>query len=402
MPIDNKIKAKFFDLLSEKIDCSVLIAKHNERENNFQVLHCNNCFKSIFSKLEPVDSFSQLFKNDFIELLVSISKEQQSSKKEDSCKQIEISTENCFLKYEECKSFFGDKIKIDIIFIDDWVLLRVVKDPEYYKLVNDLLDAKINLERESQAKSDFLAMISHEMRSPLHGILSYSRFGVKKTKKDNLEEQTEEIVKLNEYFCNILESGSKILEFVEDLLDLSKMESGKMIFCFDWFSFKDVISSLQREFDALLMERHLGWDISYIKEDTRIFGDKNRIAQVIRNLFSNAVKFAPPGTAIRLTFEHDNCNGPNEKLVPAIKITVEDCGVGIDRKDEGLVFEKYMQGSRSGKYGCRGSGLGLAISREIVENHSGKIWFTNNQNGVGVKFIVILPVEAFNESSIII
>lgn len=246
-------------------------------------------------------------------------------------------------------------------------------------------------EMANKAKSVFLANMSHELRTPMHGILSYAIMGVKRIDKSTSEKN------LN-YFSNIKTSGDRLLVLLNDLLDLAKLESGKMDMNYKQSSLQFVAQNCVSEQQARLDERNQ--KIIYMPDNItgEGFFDDVRIGQVITNLLSNAIKFTHEDEKIE--FAISNTDLPSRvvdhkekcKTVPALLFSVRDYGKGIPSQELVLVFDKFEQSSNSEVGTMKGTGLGLPISKEIINLHHGKIWAENHPDG-GAVFSFIIPVE---------
>jgi PAS domain S-box-containing protein len=247
----------------------------------------------------------------------------------------------------------------------------------------ELRKAKIQAEEASSAKSEFLANISHELRTPMHGILSYSKFGLEKLDRVDKE-------KLHKYFTNINISAKRLMILLNDLLDLSKLESGFDRLAIEENNVSALAESVMNEFTVLLNEKNQKIDITPNDFSTVFWCDGNKILQVLRNLISNAIKFSPDGESISIHFSKDTIEF-GEGSVPAIKISVIDRGIGIPPDELNLVFDKFIQSSKT-KTGAGGTGLGLAICYEIIRMHGGLIWADNNEMG-GAVFSILLPYQ---------
>ena len=205
------------------------------------------------------------------------------------------------------------------------------------------------VEAASQVKGEFLANVSHELRTPLHGILSFANFGINKNETATPE-------KRKYYFSMIKQSGNTLLHLLNDLLDLAKMEAGKMTFNFRVGDLQKLIDNVADEFSSVISER--ATRINYLKRDDKVVlrHDPERIKQVLRNLISNAVKFSPVGGEIEINLTQDD---------DSVIVSVKDQGVGIPEEELDAVFDKFIQSSKT-KTGAGGTGLGLAICKEIV------------------------------------
>jgi signal transduction histidine kinase len=226
----------------------------------------------------------------------------------------------------------------------------------------------------SQHKSEFLASMSHELRTPLNAIIGFSDALL-----DGMFGETNE--KQTEYLRDILASGQHLLSLINDILDLSKIEAGRMELDVAAFGLPGAIDDallLMRERAArrgITLERHV---------DTRlgeIHGDQRKVKQVLLNLLSNAVKFTSEGGRI------DVRAGLAEGMA---EISVTDTGIGIAAEDHAAVFEEFRQVGAADKK-VEGTGLGLSLCRKFVELHGGRIW-AKSQLGQGSTFTFSLPL----------
>jgi PAS domain S-box-containing protein len=238
----------------------------------------------------------------------------------------------------------------------------------------ELQAAKEAAEAANQIKSEFLANMSHELRTPLHGILSFASFGL-------LKAATAPPEKIHEYFQHIDQSGQVLLSLLNNLLDLAKLEAGRMTFEWQPTDLRLLLERVADEFSSLISERHLTVTCHTPDVPTEVSVDPEKMMQVLRNLVSNAVKFSPPDGRIDLRLE---CR--EQSLV----VTIADQGVGIAEEELDAIFDKFVQ-SRRTKTGAGGTGLGLAICREIVTAHHGRVWAQNRPEG-GALFTVELPL----------
>lgn len=247
-------------------------------------------------------------------------------------------------------------------------------EQEIDERTQDLKDKKEAAEKTARFKSQFLANISHELRTPMHGILSYANFGVKKSDKADRE-------KLNDYFLNIQKAGYVLLDLLNDLLDLAKLEAGKTRFEFKSEGILPVIKDAIDEFHALIEERGLSIRITEAT-DSLVFMDRKRMLQVARNILNNAIKFSPAGSEIQVRVR---------QIDGAATIEIRDHGEGVPVEDLDEIFEKFVQAHDENKAG--GTGLGLAICKEIIKSHNGDIWVYNHPTG-GAVFIFSIPLAS--------
>lgn len=244
--------------------------------------------------------------------------------------------------------------------------------------------AQKEAENANQAKSSFLANISHELRTPMHGILSFSQLGADRV--GSVEKE-----KLEKYFHNIHDSGKRLLTLLNDLLDISKLEAGHMEFEFEEDRLSNAVDICINEFKALANKKDIQLVVEELVGDDRGCFDKNRMIQVIRNLLSNAIKFSPEGQSVLVKYgEFASENTGESKL----RFSVIDHGVGIPDDELDTIFDKFVQSSKA-KNIPGGTGLGLAICKEIIERHGGEIDVRNNVEG-GATFTFVIPVKAGN------
>ncbi|MCB0320860.1 MAG: HAMP domain-containing histidine kinase, partial [Bdellovibrionales bacterium] len=196
--------------------------------------------------------------------------------------------------------------------------------------------------------------------------------------------------KLCGYFREIKESGDSLMVLLNDLLDLSKLESGKMTYEFSRGDLGKIVEQVVAESAALTEKRQLRMVSAIDDISTLAVFDSFRILQVLRNLVSNAGKFSNPGGTIQIKLSGASITNDYGE-VPAIELSVVDSGIGIPESELELIFDKFSQSSLTDK-GSGGTGLGLAICRQIVEAHGGEIFAFNNLEG-GATFSLRIPCE---------
>jgi signal transduction histidine kinase len=243
------------------------------------------------------------------------------------------------------------------------------------RLFREIADKSQQLEAASQHKSEFLANMSHELRTPLNAVIGFSE-----VLADGMFGEVN--AKQAEYLADILESGRHLLSLINDILDLSKIEAGRMELDRTDFDLPSAIDT------ALLLMRERagrkGITVGRVIDEGLgvVSADERKVKQVLLNLLSNALKFTPEGGRI------DVRAAARETLA---EISVTDSGVGIAPEDQDAVFEEFRQVGTSAKR-VEGTGLGLALSRKFVELHGGRIWLTS-QLGVGSTFTFTIPIR---------
>ena len=254
---------------------------------------------------------------------------------------------------------------------------------ENARLFREIADKSRQLELASQHKSEFLANMSHELRTPLNAIIGFSEVLSEGMFGEINEKQTE-------YLKDILESGQHLLSLINDILDLSKIEAGRMELELADFDLPSAIENaliLVRERASrrgITLERTIDERLEMIRADER------KVKQVLLNLLSNALKFTPEGGRIDVSARlHDD----------SAEISVTDTGVGIAPEDQEAVFEEFRQVGTAAKK-VEGTGLGLALARKFIELHGGRIW-VRSQVGVGSTFTFTLPLRAMRANAIV-
>lgn len=251
------------------------------------------------------------------------------------------------------------------------------------------------LEASSRYKSEFLANMSHELRTPLNSILILARI-LKENKPVNL---TEDQIK---YAGVIHNAGTDLLNLINDILDLSKIESGKVDLTIEAVRPSDVSRNMESLFSEIASSKHINFTSNIDPElPSEFLSDSGRIEQILKNLLSNAFKFTPENGSVKLKFT--KAKGPQvfyaanlkNNSADVIAISVTDSGIGIPEEKQRLIFEAFQQadGSTSRKYG--GTGLGLSISKELAALLGGEIQLSSSPN-VGSNFTLFLPITQNN------
>jgi signal transduction histidine kinase len=263
------------------------------------------------------------------------------------------------------------------------MLYNLSKSADQLRSINKSLDVKVGQLAESNValyesnrlKSEFLANVSHELRTPLNSILGFAEL---------LKDLSGPDQKSNRYVQNILQSGRNLLELINDLLDLAKIEAGRMEVRSEPVSLNDLFEGLTNVLNSVTEPKSLTLESRVSAEVPILETDPPKLQQVLYNFLSNAFKFSPPGSVVRMSAEPD-ADG-------TVRIEVSDQGPGIDRSQQSLIFEKFRQIDGSVTRQHSGTGLGLAISKELTTLLGGTIGVRSSV-GSGATFWIRLPYQ---------
>ncbi len=243
------------------------------------------------------------------------------------------------------------------------------------RLFRELGEKTRQLEVASQHKSEFLASMSHELRTPLNAVIGFSDVLLERMFGELNERQ-------DEYLRDIRNSGHHLLELINEILDLSKVEAGRMELDIGAVPLPDVIEhgiAMVREHAGhhhISLERHVAGDVGLV------WADELKLRQVVLNLISNAVKFTDDGGVVSIT----------ARIVgEEVHVAVRDTGIGIAEEEQEGIFAAFQRGGRGARKGSEGTGLGLTLSKRIVELHGGRIWMTSRL-GSGSTFAFAIPL----------
>ena len=251
------------------------------------------------------------------------------------------------------------------------------------KAQEELEQAKVVAESANQAKSDFLANISHELRTPMHHILSYANFGVSRADKVALD-------KLLFYFSQIRSAGNRMIFLLNDLLDLSNLERNKVEFELQPTNICSLIKDIIAETETDRVDKKIEVKVIEPPFQPVAMCDTQKIKEVVLNLVSNSIKFSLPGGRIDIYFKQGLLLRSNTD-VSGIETVIADEGVGIPAAELSHIFEKFSQSSRT-RNGAGGKGLGLSICKQIILGHAGDIW-AESIPGEGTAIHFTLPLE---------
>jgi signal transduction histidine kinase len=240
--------------------------------------------------------------------------------------------------------------------------------------VDELAQANMALYESNRLKSDFLATMSHELRTPLNSILGFSEVLLSSNALNDKQQR---------WVGNIQSSGEQLLNLINDILDLAKIEAGKMQVRLEEFSVRDVCEGLLNMFRPLAEKKNIDLRSQIMPDIPLLRQDPGKLQQILSNLLSNAVKFTPEGGRVLLKAEAEGVY---------VVLTVTDTGVGIAPEDQELVFEKFRQSGNPLTREHAGTGLGLSIVRELSKLLGGEVTL-QSELGRGSIFTVRLPLQ---------
>ncbi|MEL4306243.1 PAS domain-containing sensor histidine kinase [Methanococcoides sp. LMO-2] len=275
-------------------------------------------------------------------------------------------------------STFPVEVSIQLIdYMGEKAILGVSRDMTEHKQANEaMLNAKIAAEDASRAKSKFLTNVSHELRAPLNSIIGFSEVLC-----------SEDAGSLNDlqkrYVSNVHKSGKHLLELINEILDLSKVEAGKMELNPEKVGVYSIINEIKESMMPLATEKGIELEYDIGPENTFIVADALKLRQIIYNLVSNAIKFTERGGSVTIeTLSSDD----------QISVLVKDTGIGISSGDQTKIFQPFVQIDPSNEKKYSGTGLGLSLVRSFVEMHGGEVW-VESEVGNGSTFGFSIPTD---------
>ena len=242
------------------------------------------------------------------------------------------------------------------------------------RLFREIEDKSRQIEAANRHKSEFLANMSHELRTPLNAIIGFSEVLGERMFGELNEKQAE-------YTEDILSSGRHLLSLINEILDLSKVEAGRMELELATFDLPLAIDNARTFVRERATKHGINLDVTVDERLGDFVGDERKIKQVLLNLLSNAVKFTPEGG--RIGIKARQADG-------SVEISVSDTGIGIAPEDQPKIFEEFRQVGSDYAHKVEGTGLGLTLAKKFVELHGGKIW-VESEVGKGSTFSFTLP-----------
>ena len=274
-------------------------------------------------------------------------------------------------------------------------ILKQVSSPlENAILYQEIKDTNIKLEKLERLKSDFISIVSHELRTPLTPIKN-SLDIILKGLAGEVSDATKKFVGMAK------RNADRLSDIINDLLDLSKVEAGKMEFKFEKQSVVPVLEYVKNTFEPMAKAKNIDLSLNAEQDISVLYIDSKRMEQVISNLVSNAIKFTPENGKIQISCENisykDMLNIDfyeqtlNENYENYVKISVKDSGIGIKEEDIPKIFDKFRQVENSLSREAGGTGLGLPIAKQLTQAHHGVIWLESELDK-GTNFQVAIPV----------
>ena len=245
----------------------------------------------------------------------------------------------------------------------------------------ELEAAKLRAEESERAKDRFLANMSHELRTPLNAIIGFSEVLTDRLFGDLNERQAK-------YIDNVLVSGRHLLRLINDILDLSKVEAGRVSLELTPFHPADALRDVQTIVKTLANSKRIELVFEVAPEVPEVNADLQKFKQIMYNLLSNAIKFTRPGGSVKTTA---SITVEGDAPDPWLQVSVTDTGIGIHPSDHDRIFKEFEQVDSSYGREQQGTGLGLALTRQLVRLHGGRIWL-ESEEGKGSTFSFVIPV----------
>jgi len=240
------------------------------------------------------------------------------------------------------------------------------------------------VQRANVAKSDFVSFVSHELKTPMTSIRGYTDLLAAGSVGDVSEAQMD--------FLNTIRTNiQRMATLVSDLADVSRIEAGRLSLEFASVSLGEIVDEVMRSTKAMLDEKQLVLELDIPEDLPLVWGDRNRLAQIITNLTSNAVKYTPEQGVVTINCRASANLWDEEGAPQVVHLSVKDSGIGIKEEDQQKIFQQYFR-TVEGKETATGTGLGLNITRYLVEMQGGKIWF-DTKFGEGSNFQFTIPIS---------
>jgi signal transduction histidine kinase len=251
-----------------------------------------------------------------------------------------------------------------------------------------LAQAVERLQEADRVKSNFLATVSHELRTPLTSVIGYSEMLLEGIAGELNDEQ-------REYVRTVMEKGDQLLQLITGILDISRMEAGEMKVTKSPFQLEDVVATALNTVTPHARRKKLNLQCALAPGLPLVYGDRDKVRQVLLNLIGNAIKFTPEGGRIEIAATVATLAQPSPDLPPdsprGVRISVKDSGIGVPLEHQKRVFDPFFQVDNSSTREYGGTGLGLSIVRRLVEAHGGQVW-VESESGKGSTFAFTIPL----------
>lgn len=270
----------------------------------------------------------------------------------------------------DCAGYDADEVELFTTLISMGAVFIENSD-----LYNTLLKQNIKLSEVARLKTQFVSNITHELRTPLHGILGLA---------DVLIEDSDKILNDNyrRYLDMMNNSGKALLEMVDHILDITKYQTGLVNLDVKKINLRKMLQEVEDDLAVQIQTQNCKIEMDWPENTPDVYGDEKELKHLFHDLLGNAIKFTPQGI-ISIS---------PQKTGDMLKICIKDTGVGIDEKDQRTIFEEFRQANQDTTREYGGSGLGLALSKKIVELHGGRIW-VESKKGQGSQFYFTLPIN---------
>jgi len=245
----------------------------------------------------------------------------------------------------------------------------------------ELRQINAQLEAASRHKSQFLANMSHELRTPLNAIIGFAGILLNESTLPHSREERKEFLE------NIISSGRHLLGLINEVLDLSKIEAGKVMLVLEPFSPRDVLEDVRQTLEPMATKKRITIEVKIDPQISTLTADVGKFKQILYNLLSNAIKFTP---------EAGNVGVRASRTDDGTEFSVTDTGIGIRPEDRHRIFQEFEQVEMSAERRFEGTGLGLTLAKKLVELHEGRIWVESTV-GKGSTFAFTLPSKGARE-----